>query len=128
MQPTYDDLLDENRALKAQIAELRFVPEADVLRTALRITPKQAQLLLFIADRDLATKTAIYAGVFQHDDGDGPIDQIVNVTICHLRRRAREQGWPGRIENIWGTGYRMDADQKAFVHGIARPQPERLAA
>lgn len=128
MMPTYDDLLDEVQVLRQRLADLTEPDTAAKLAFSLRLTMTEAKVLAILLARDIALKDAIYALAFQHDNGDGPIEKIVDVFICKIRKKARLGGWPGQIVTIWGKGYQMSPEMRVWLEGMMNPQPEALAA
>lgn len=118
MMPSYEDLQAENAWLKAQIKDLTGVALTPILRAKLGISPQQANVLAVLtrAPDRLVTRNTLYETVFQHDDGDGPGMKIIDVVMCKIRAAMARSGIPGSIENIWGVGYRADADLCAWVH------------
>lgn len=121
--PSYDYLLDENRVLKERLAALT-APDATLrLHSALSLTPKEAKLLAVMLDSpEPLDKGRLYDLVFQYDNGDGPEVKIVDVVICKIRRKAEKGGWPGKIETLWGTGYRLSQELRLFLSSIAHPE------
>lgn len=72
-----------------------------------RLTDQQFRLAKFILDRYplMASKEAIYDGVFMASNGEGPDIKIVDVLICKIRPALAEIGLV--IETVWGKGYRI---------------------
>lgn len=128
MMPTYDDLLDEVQVLRQRLAELAEPDAATKLAISLRLTGSEAKVLAILLSRDIATKDAIYTLAFQHDNGDGPVEKIIDVFICKIRKKARLGGWPGQITTIWGKGYQMSPEMRTWLNGLMNPQPEAMAA
>lgn len=128
MMPTYDDLLDEVQVLRQRLAELAEPDTAAKLAASLRLSPAEARVLAIILSRDIALKDAIYTLAFQHDNGDGPVEKIIDVFICKIRKKARLGGWPGQITTIWGKGYQMSPEMRTWLEGLMNPQPEAMAA
>lgn len=129
MTPSYDFLVEENRVLRERLAELSGVPAAYRLRLKLGLTGQEAGLLAAILQApDLISKRALYDAVFLRENGDGPYDEIINVVVCRVRKKAREAGWPGKILNVWGSGYRLDEPMREFLQGIVNPAPHEIAA
>lgn len=99
------------------------------IRTSLGLRPKHAMLLalLFNTQRAL-TAEAIYANVFEHANGDGPILDCVKVAICQTRARMVALGAPERcIPAAFGTGsYTLTPEARAWL--TERLQPMGIAA
>lgn len=116
--------------LKEQVESLTGVAAVPALRASLRITDKQARLLLVLTRRSnmLTTHEAAYRSVFEKPNGEGPDEHIMSVVLCHLRAALRDAKAPGRIETIHGTGWKTTPELTAWVRSIVNPAAEQVAA
>ena len=64
--------------------------------------------LLWAKRTRLVRKGELYKWLYG-DDLDPPLDNVVKVHICHLRKALK--GSPYRIAAIWGAGYRLESAQ-----------------
>lgn len=78
-------------------------PVDDVLPN-LKPSHRKMLIILWNAKGDVVSKEALIAGYCFGRRKDDPTDQMVNVTIYNLRKVIPES--IGRIENVWGRGYR----------------------
>lgn len=81
------------------------------LMRVFKVTPAQSMILAQLLKRSEITKSALHQCVQR--DGSEPTDpKIVDVLVCHLRKRL-----PGdiKIETIWGRGYYMSPSSKALA-------------
>lgn len=120
MSPAYEDLAAENDWLKEQLQIIRTGPISDPLRARFRLSPTEARFLSLLREKGEVTRDAIYAALFQRLNGDGPGVKIIDVFACKIRKKLAAQGAPGSIRNIWGEGYRLDAELRAWLDGQAR--------
>ena len=131
MSAEVEQLRAENAYLKEQIEELTQVAAVPALRAALRLTDKQARLLHVLTRRAnmLTTRETVYRVVFEHPNGDGGPDlKIMDVVLCHLRAVLRDAKAPGRIETIYGAGWKVTPDLTAWVRAQVRGEDEQVAA
>lgn len=70
-----------------------------------RLTPMQMRVFGVLLSRELATKHAVMAALYRDDGRDEADPKIVDVFVCHIRRKLKSFGVP--IETIWGQGYRL---------------------
>jgi two-component system cell cycle response regulator CtrA len=75
-----------------------------------RLTPMQMRVFGVLLARELATKAAIMAALYRDDGRDEADPKIVDVFVCHVRRKLKAFDVP--IETIWGQGYRMSPAAK----------------
>lgn len=106
-------LQNENDRLRARIEQL----EAALGLTFLAplewgLTGRQTRLFGALMAREILTKqaamTALYTDVC---DDDEPQIKIIDVFICHIRRKVKPFGI--EIHTVWGTGYRLTPESKA---------------
>lgn len=73
----------------------------------IKLTLQHFKLAKFLIDRFplMATKEAIYDGVFMRDNGEGPDMKIIDVIVCKVRPALAEVGLV--IETVWGKGYKI---------------------
>lgn len=63
------------------------------------------------------SRDAIWNGLYGHvPDGGHPLPdgKIIQVHICHLRKRLAKLGWPVQIVTAWGVGYRLVVKQREW--------------
>lgn len=88
--------------------------DADPPNIVLRVnlTNQQARIFNVLYERFglCVSKQAIYnAMYFDLLPGDDPPEaKIVDVVICKVRQRIKQQRAPFRIDTIWGIGYRLE--------------------
>lgn len=101
------------RLLETELGADELVP------ISLPLTPMQRRLLGVILKRPLATKSNLMVAVLgsRLSGDDTPDPKIVDVQVCHLRRKLGPLGIS--IETKWGEGYWMTAEAKALVHAMA---------
>ena len=78
------------------------------------LTGAQTRVFGVLMARELATKDAIMAGVYRDVMAEEAQPKIVDVFICHIRRKLKPFGLT--IETVWGRGYRLSAEAKAAVN------------
>ena len=115
MSPAYEDVVAENEWLKEQLQIIRTGPTTDPLRARFELSPTEARFLCLMRERGEVTRDAIYAALFQRLDGDGPGIKIIDVFACKVRKKLAAKGAPGSIRNIWGQGYRLDLELRAWL-------------
>lgn len=119
-----DDALEALRAENAWLRErLEMLTGGslthDVFRHDLGFTPQQASLLALLYNKiGRISHDAIYANVFQRDDGEGPYDNIIKVLICRIRAKLRAKDAPHGINNKWGHGYEMTPELRLWLSGF----------
>ncbi|WP_020179811.1 helix-turn-helix domain-containing protein [Methylopila sp. M107] len=74
------------------------------------LTPKQASVLGFLLNRPMATKDELMTALYALDVDDPPHQKIIDVFVCHLRRKLRPFGI--EIRTVWGQGYAIDRPQR----------------
>jgi two-component system, cell cycle response regulator CtrA len=90
-----------------------------------RLTASQARVLGVIHARPYASKDAIMAALYRDGARDEAEIKIVDVMVCHIRRKLKPFG----IEIItrWGEGFEMPAASKALVDAALQPAPQVAA-
>lgn len=83
-----------------------------------RVTRLQARLLSVLIRRPEATKGMLHQVVEQERDPTKDVTdlKIVDVVICHLRKRLRPMQL--EIKTIWSCGYFMEAEQRARANAM----------
>lgn len=119
-----DDLREEVAYLKARIADLSGEGDWANIRSVLGLTPQGARVLALLCARAgrVVRRSAIYAEVFERNDGDGPDERIMLAVICRLRTALSDLGAPDGLLTSWGVGYQATPDLAAWVYARARPQ------
>ena len=124
MTPREEELEAHVAHLRDQLAELTGTDLVSAIRRRLGIRPKCARVLATITKRGsrLVPHSAIYGAVFEHDNGDGPMIEIIKVSVCYIRKALREAGAPGQIHNVHGRGYQADQELCDWVRALVQPQ------
>lgn len=108
---------EENEVLRERIRQLEKVLMPPKLQFPLdwRLTPTEQRVLRCLASRDLVSKDAILLAArgFEHDDSS---ETTAQVWMHKLRKKLTERGVV--IQNIWGTGYRIENRQQ-FLRMVA---------
>lgn len=85
----------------------------------IHLTRREKEVLevLLAADGKAVRKEAIYAHMYAGKPDEGPADKIIDVWISKVRssftanpdavRAIEGEGYPTRIETVWGLGYRL---------------------
>ncbi|MGV6876658.1 helix-turn-helix domain-containing protein [Pseudochelatococcus sp. B33] len=79
-----------------------------------RLTPVEATVYQCLASRHEATKQAIMTALYGTRPDDAPEIKIVDVIVCHIRKKLKPFGI--EIRTIWGRGYAIDG----------KPAPENI--
>jgi len=114
-RPSYEELEDEVRVLRARLAEVSRPLESARLCALLRMRPQQGRLLSYLLGRTSATKAMIYTAVFEDEDGGGPDDKIIHVTIFRIRQALVEARAPGAIETLGQSGYGINGPLRSWL-------------
>lgn len=127
-------LRDENETLREQIRQYQeaLAPRA-LLPKSWRLTGKQETLLRALR--------AVGPNVLHHERAmlalydmweDAPDQKILDIMICHIRRKLMEAQAQIRIETVWGRGWRMTPESCAMfdaaIAADAARWPETRAA
>lgn len=91
---------------------------------ALAITRLEASFMLVLMKRDEADKVTLHhvvetqrmARTNQPGDPDETDPKIVDVVICHLRRKLKSKGI--KITTLWGHGYYLDTAGRKIVEDL----------
>lgn len=84
------------------------------------LTPAQSAVLGVLLTRELATKNAVMAALYRDLGRDEPEPKIVDVFVCHLRKKLGRVGL--KIETVWGQGYALTAATKAAIRAELEAQ------
>jgi two-component system cell cycle response regulator CtrA len=107
-----DDLLarqnDEIATLRERIRQLEeaLSPTDAAPPVEWGLTATQARVYAHLASRERATRQSIMTALYGTRPNDDPEMKIVDVFICHIRRKVAPFGV--RINTIWGQGYALD--------------------
>jgi|HubBroStandDraft_6_1064221.scaffolds.fasta_scaffold1252474_2 two-component system cell cycle response regulator CtrA len=87
-----------------------------------RLTGREAQVFGLLMRHSVCPRERIFAAIWGYDsEVDG---KIVDVTVCHLRRKLRPLGLEIRTE--YGVGYFLTPDGRRRARAmIAEREPER---
>lgn len=114
LEREYLAALERIKELEAQVAmhvrSLRALVVTDI-PAQLRVTPKEAKLLLVLVSRPMATKEQLLAEIYadRYQLGDEPYIKIIDVFVCKLRNKLPADV---KIETLWGRGYRLPPESK----------------
>ena len=75
------------------------------------LTVQQARLFGALLEREVLTKDAAMAALYRDRGDDEPEMKIVDVFVCHIRRKLKPFGI--EIGTRWGVGYFMTPANKA---------------
>lgn len=83
-----------------------------------RLTPLQAALLALLCKKTEATKESLHRVVEQRrsPSKDETDLKMVDVVICHLRKRIKKYGLT--ITTVWGRGYFMEPSMQKKLLGM----------
>jgi len=83
--------------------------------TSVRLTAKEASIVLAIAYRrgGVLTKQALLTELYQ--GRDEPQVKIVDVFVCKARKKLAHVGSPLAIETVWGQGYRWHNEVRLML-------------
>jgi len=128
-------LREENDALREEIRQLKeaLAPTA-ILSRAWRLSKMEERLLRAIR--------AVGPNLLHHERAmlilygmweDMPEQKILDVMICHIRRKLMHAQAQIRIETVWGRGWRMTPEScamfdAAIAADLARWDQQRSAA
>lgn len=107
----FDAVVDERDCLLEEITQLKqvLVSDDDFPREwKIKLTSRK--LLRHLLARKMVSKTSAYLALYDGSDGDGPSETILNVYICHLRKRLKPLGIS--ITTHWGEGYSLTPEMK----------------
>lgn len=97
----------EIETLRERIAQLEaaLVPADVAVPIEWGLTSREARLFAFLTTRDVATKSAIMQALYGDQLDDEPGMKIVDVFMCHLRRKLKP--FAVDIRTVWGQGYAL---------------------
>lgn len=103
---TNEDRAPVTRSIQANDAEL-IINAIRLLGT----TKLQSRLLIVLIKRQRATKAILHANVEANRGAGDPTDpKIVDVVICHLRKKLAKHGI--EIKTLWSVGYEMPVEHR----------------
>ncbi|RXF75052.1 helix-turn-helix domain-containing protein [Hansschlegelia zhihuaiae] len=108
------ELQERNDALEAELGNLRdaLSVEYRIWIPGVHLTRREATMFGVLMKREIASREAIMHALYGDVD-DRPEVKIVDVLICHVRRKIR--GYNVRIETCWGIGFFLSAAAKRAV-------------
>lgn len=110
-----EEMREEIAHLRRQIAELRGADRVTSLKVALNLPPQRARVLALLEKRGQASRDVIYGQVLEYANGDGPEFKIIDVVVCHLRKKLKALGAPDGITTIWGIGYGVTPELQSWL-------------
>lgn len=112
-----EDLQAENAWLKDRIKELTGSDATSFrIQRALGVSFQKSKMLNLLMQTDGAVShRAVWSNVFEHDNGDMPLNKIKDVVLCQIRRELKNQKAPEGIKTIWGKGYEMTPELRAWI-------------
>lgn len=89
------------------------------------LSPHQTRCFGVLLNRAMASNDAFMAALY-HDDGREPANpKIVDVMVCHIRRKLKPFGI--RIYTVWGQGYAIPEEQRRrLLQGESDLRPPEL--
>lgn len=109
-----DELREQVRVLRA---ELRPAPGWEP-PAELHLTPREATIVAALVARERCTREALMIGLYS-DCPDGRDPKILDVFICHIRRKLAPFGLT--IETVYGAGYQMPPADRARLREWGQP-------
>lgn len=121
---SYEALEAENRRLSERVEQLEALLGMDIEPAQwLGLTAAEARVFGYLLQRGSASKGQIHTALYAYRAGDHPELKIVDVFVCKLRRKLKPAGI--EIATMWGTGYAIDAENRARAQALIS---KRLAA
>ena len=105
----------ENLWLRAELGLLMDEEQIAEIRTAFRVSPMEAKLLLHLVNARLVTKESAMHSLAEAGYDYEADQKVVDVYVCKLRRVLRRAGGFDAIETIWSTGYRLTQEGRRLV-------------
>lgn len=119
--------------LPSFIAKIPEKFQLDAIQRALRITRLEANFMLMLLRRDEADKDTLHYVIESQravkrsrpDSMDATDPKMVDVVICHLRRKIKIRGI--KIKTLWGRGYYLDEENRKVIEEILAAQENKAA-
>lgn len=88
------------------------------------MTERMAIMLYMLVKRSPAvlSRGAFHSIIFGHDADGGPEPKIFGVYISRLRSLLRQVKCPGKIETVWGVGYKATPQLVKWVEELFAQQ------
>lgn len=116
------ELEEQNELLRQQLEALMGTSKEWGALTALGhgMTQRMAQILYILCKRAPATvsRATFHSLVYGNRDDGGPEPSIFNVHIARLRSLLKRVDAPGKIDTVWGAGYRASPALVQWVNSI----------
>lgn len=77
------------------------------------LTNSLAVIARLLASRDFVTKSAVYNELYAHRIDNAPMDKILDVFVCRLRRKLEPFGVT--IITRWGYGWYVEGESRAIL-------------
>lgn len=113
--PTYDDLLDENRALKSRLAELTSADLALEMSRLMNLSRQEGQVMAALYDAPRVSIDRLYQALFGHLEGEGPDDASLRTVISKIRRKLFMSRIPNGIESAYRMGYSLSPQLRNWI-------------
>lgn len=120
------DLRSENETLRERIAQLEHllgmgdpVP-SEASPMPVHLTRSEERLFGVLRRRNIVTKDIAMMALYSDRAEDSPIDKVVDVFICKLRRKLRP--FNIFIQTKWNEGYFIDAVSKLRIDELCRKE------
>lgn len=81
------------------------------------LTRNEACILGLLTKNELVRRSSVMEALYMHKQDEAEI-KIVDVFVCHLRRKVKPFGIV--IDTVWGHGYSMPGASKAIVAGMLK--------
>jgi hypothetical protein len=89
-----------------------------------KITPTQGAILRYLVMGHTLRRSKFIALAYSGAGCDEPDHKILDVFVCHIRRKLRGRGLPGP-KNIWGHGYAFEPADAGVVFEALRALPSQ---
>jgi two-component system cell cycle response regulator CtrA len=118
LRDSYIETLEaENDTLRERIRELEAMLGMSIdAPLELGLTGTEARMFGLLRKVELASKKSLMTALYWDRIDDAPHEKIVDVMICHLRRKLKP--WKIEIETAWGQGYAMQAASKKIANAL----------
>lgn len=101
-------------------------PEVDGLRLRLSHREHAIFTVLALNHRRVVSKERIYEAVYGLSGSD-PLDKVIDVYICKLRKKLGQAAGGKYIETVYGRGYKLEAPEED-LDAVPAPRPRAYAS
>lgn len=116
----YHELEIVNEELQEQILALKeLVGMTKPKPSFIRLTATESKLFNGLMVAQFLTKESILTLLYAERLGDEPMQKIIDVYVCKLRKKLRPYGV--EIDTVWGRGYSIKQDMKDLITALEAP-------